>query len=344
MATATGTTRTAPARRTEPLRLPRTTGAVSGLLIIVLGVWGGLIPFIGPYFHYSFGGDTTWHFTMQRLWLDILPGAVAVLGGFMLMTASSRVGGLTAGWVALIAGIWFAIGPAVALLWDQNIYAIGAPHGGSVRRMLEWIGYFPGVGVAIVGLAAFAMGRYFSRPRVAGEAAAVAADAVEAERVHHARRTAAVADAPAERAAVADRPVEREAVADRPVEREAVADRPVEREAVADRSVERQAVADRPVEREAVADRPVERDAVASEPADRAPVSETRAADGPIDRGATAEAPAHEASAPAGEARAADGPTQTVPAEAGDRATYIPTGTTATGTRRSGGLLGRFRR
>jgi hypothetical protein len=318
MATATGTTRTVPARRTEALRLPRTTGAVSGLLIMALGVWGGLIPFIGPYFHYSFGGDQTWHFTMQRLWLDILPGAVAVLGGFMLLTASSRIGGLTAGWIALIAGVWFAVGPAVALLWDQNIYAIGAPHGGSVRRMLEWVGYFGGVGVAIVGLAAFAMGRYFSRPRVPGEVGAVAADAVEAERVHHSRSRAAVADAPAERAAVADRPVEHDAVADRPVERGAVADRPVERDAVADR--------------------PVERDAVGNEPAAGGPVSETRAADAPTDRGAPAQ------DARAEETRVADGPTQTVPAEAGERATYTPTGTTATGTRRSGGLLGRFRR
>ena len=56
MSTVSGTTRTAPARRTEVLRLPRTTGAMSGLLILLLGVWGGLIPFIGPYFHYAFGG------------------------------------------------------------------------------------------------------------------------------------------------------------------------------------------------------------------------------------------------------------------------------------------------
>jgi hypothetical protein len=202
---------------------------VSGLLVIVLGVWGGLIPFIGPYFHYSFGGDQTWHFTMQRLWLDILPGAVAVLGGFMLLTASSRIGGLTAGWIALIAGAWFAVGPAVSLLWDQNIYAIGAPNGGSARRMLEWVGYFHGVGVVIVGLAAFAMGRYFSRPRLAEEPAVVAADAAAAE---HGRRgtatRAAVADAPAERAAVRDTPAEeRTAVANAPATEARAADEPV---------------------------------------------------------------------------------------------------------------------
>src|SRR5579862_725474 len=109
MATARGTTRTGASGRAKPLRLPRTTGAVSGLLIIVLGVWAGIIPFIGGYFHYAFGGYQTWHFTDQRLWLSIVPGAVAVIGGFMLLTASSRVGGLTAGWVALAAGAWFVV-------------------------------------------------------------------------------------------------------------------------------------------------------------------------------------------------------------------------------------------
>jgi hypothetical protein len=285
MATATGTTRTAPVRRTRPLRLPRTTGAVSGLLVMVLGVWGGLIPFIGPYFHYSFGGDQTWHFTMQRLWLDILPGAVALLGGFMLLRASSRVGGLTAGWVALVAGAWFAVGPAVALLWDHTIYAIGAPNGGQTRRMLEWVGYFYGLGVVITGLSAFAMGRYFSRPRLVEEPVVLAADAAAAERAHHGRESAAVADAPAERAAVADAPAE------------------------------------------------------------RAPVTETRSPDAPTAREAVADAPAERA--PVTDTRAADAPTEAAPAATGARATYAPT-TTATETgpprRRSGGLLGRFRR
>ena len=188
MSTVTGTTHRAPARRTEALRLPRTTGAMSGLLIVLLGIWGGLIPFVGPYFHYAFGGYQTWHFTSQRLWLEIVPGAVAVIGGFMLLTASTRVGGLTAGWVALAAGVWFAIGPTVSLLWHHSIYAIGTPAGGDTRQMLEWIGYFYGLGAVIVALAAFAMGRYFSRPRVVTEAAAVA------DRSAVAGRRGAVAD------------------------------------------------------------------------------------------------------------------------------------------------------
>ncbi|MFZ0381587.1 MAG: hypothetical protein WAL38_27425 [Solirubrobacteraceae bacterium] len=192
MSTVSGTTHEAPVRRTEALRLPRTTGALSGLLVLLLGVWGGLIPFIGPYFHYAFGGYQHWHWTSQRLWLNVVPGAVAVIGGLMLMRARTRVGGLTAGWVAVAAGAWFAIGPTVSILWHHTIYAIGAPMGGHTRQMLEWVGYFYGLGALIIGLAAFAMGRFFSRPRLVAEAAAVA-EAPIAE------------GAVANRAAVADR-------------------------------------------------------------------------------------------------------------------------------------------
>jgi hypothetical protein len=258
-------------------------------------VWGGLIPFIGPYFHYSFGGDQTWHFTMQRLWLDILPGAMAVIGGFMLLRASSRIGGLTAGWIALIAGAWFAIGPAVALLWDHSIYAIGAPNGGSTRRMLEWVGYFSGLGVVIVGLAGFAMGRYFSRPRVAEEPAVVAADAAAVDAPARRETTTPAAVAPAERGVVRDVPAERGVVRDTPAER-----------------------ADAPMERDRVADAPTQRATVGD-----APATETRAADVP-----TTAAPA--ATTTAG------------PATTGPATSAAPAGTST--RRRSGGLVGRFRR
>jgi hypothetical protein len=174
------------------MRLPRTTGAFSGTLIVLLGLWGALVPFFGPYFHYAFGGFQTWHYTSQRLWLCIVPGAVAVIGGFMLLRATTRVGGLTAGWVALAAGVWFAVGPSVSLLWHHTIYAIGAPAGGETRQMLEWIGYFYGLGAAIIGLSAFAMGRYYSRPRIVEEPVVAAEDvAAEEAPVAEARPAAA---------------------------------------------------------------------------------------------------------------------------------------------------------
>jgi hypothetical protein len=179
MTTVTGTH---PIRRTETRRVPRTTGALSGLLVIVLGVWGGVIPFIGPYFHYAFGGYKTWHYTSERLWLCIIPGAVAVIGGLMLLRSSRRSSGLLGGWLALAAGAWFAIGPTISLLWHHAGNPIGAPMGGYTRQTLEWLGYFTGLGVVIAALSAFAMGRYFSRPRVVEEAPIAADEAAMAVR------------------------------------------------------------------------------------------------------------------------------------------------------------------
>ncbi len=187
MTTVTGTHPISP---TETRRLPRTTGALSGLLIILLGLWGALVPFFGPYFHYAFGSYQTWHYTSERLWLCIVPGAVAVVGGLMLLRSAHRTSGLLGGWLALAAGAWFAIGPTISLLWHSAGDPIGAPMGGHTRQAIEWLGYFSGLGVLIAGLAAFAMGRYYSRPRVVVEAA-VAEDAALAEEAavaHHEER------------------------------------------------------------------------------------------------------------------------------------------------------------
>lgn len=154
------------------MRVSRTTGAISGLAIIVLGVWGGLIAFVGPYFHYSFGSNVAWHYTANRLWLDILPGAAAAVGGVLLMSARSRAGGAVGAWVALAGGAWFLGGPPVSRLWEHAASAagpIGAPYGGAARQMLELVGYFYGLGALIVGFAAFALGRFVSRPALVAE-------------------------------------------------------------------------------------------------------------------------------------------------------------------------------
>ena len=83
--------------------------------------------------------------------------------------------------MALAAGVWFAVGPTVSLLWHHTIYPIGTPPGGYTRQMLEWVGYFYGLGAAIIGLAAFAMGRFFSRPRIVEEPVVAAEDVPVAE-------------------------------------------------------------------------------------------------------------------------------------------------------------------
>lgn len=154
-ATATATT----TRRRSALAIPRTRGMITGLCLIVLGVWGGIIPFVGPYFNYAFINNHTWHFTWGRLWLDILPGAAAVLAGLILLRAANRVTAAFAGWLAAAAGAWFVIGPEVSRLWHHGLAQTGKPIGGYVRQTFEWLGYHYALGAAVALLAAFAIGR-----------------------------------------------------------------------------------------------------------------------------------------------------------------------------------------
>jgi hypothetical protein len=149
------------------MRISRKTGAVSGLMLLVLGVWGGLVPLIGPYFGFAFGSHATWDLTMNRFWLDVLPGGVVALGGMMLIWSGHRLSGTLASWMALAGGAWFAVGPAVSRLWESGPGPIGVPLFGHVRQTFELIGYFYGLGALIIGLAAFALGRVVTKQAMA---------------------------------------------------------------------------------------------------------------------------------------------------------------------------------
>ncbi len=156
------------------MRISRSTGFISGVLLVALGIWGAAVPFTGPYFHYAFGTTSTWHYTTNRLLLDILPGGLVVVGGALLITTGHRINGIVASWMAIIGGAWFAIGPAFSRIWEHGPGPIGAPLYGSTRQALELIGYFYGLGALVVALAAFAIGRFVTRPTadMAGPAAA----------------------------------------------------------------------------------------------------------------------------------------------------------------------------
>ncbi|MGQ0718984.1 MAG: hypothetical protein ACT4NP_17045 [Pseudonocardiales bacterium] len=153
------------ARKGSALVMPRSRGAVSGSLLALLGVWGAIIPFIGPYFSYAFGVADPWVFTLDRLWLNILPGLLVFLGGLILGPSADRFSGGLGAWLALTGGIWFTIGPVVSQLWGAGGPGnpIGAPLGTNVMQVLEQVGYFYGLGAVVTALAAFALGR-LSRP------------------------------------------------------------------------------------------------------------------------------------------------------------------------------------
>jgi hypothetical protein len=151
------------------MRISRTTGFISGVLLVALGIWGAVVPFIGPYFHYAFGTTASWHYSTNRLLLDILPGALVVVSGSLLLTTGHRISGAAASWMAIIGGAWFAVGPAFSRIWEHRSAPIGGPLYGSTRQAIELIGYFYGLGALIIALAAFALGRFVSRPALAVE-------------------------------------------------------------------------------------------------------------------------------------------------------------------------------
>jgi hypothetical protein len=142
----------------DVMRMPRSRGAASGFLLILLGVWGGLIPFIGPYFNFAYTPDQEWTWNAARGWLEVLPGAATVLGGLMLLGSGNRATAVFGGWLTVLAGAWFIIGNLFA--GPLGIGTAGTPMATTdTKRAFLELTYFYGLGALIVFLGALALGR-----------------------------------------------------------------------------------------------------------------------------------------------------------------------------------------
>lgn len=150
-------------------RIPRRRGGLCGLLLILLGAWGALVPFIGPYFDFAFTPDKTWAYTSGRLYLSIVPGGAAFLGGLIVLATRSRGAGVFGGLLAALGGAWLVAGAGILdTVVKHNSITPGTPVP-SVSSMisspatwvfLEEIGFFVGTGILIVFFGALAMGRF----------------------------------------------------------------------------------------------------------------------------------------------------------------------------------------
>ena len=143
----------------------RSRGLASGLLLVLLGLWGALVPFVGPYFHFAYTPDTGWTYNTARLWLEILPGAAVFLGGVLLIIATSRYVALFGAMLAAAAGAWFVLGTVLSPLWNNHVPMGGAPASATVyMRIMEQLGFFSALGMVIVFIAGMAIGRIASVP------------------------------------------------------------------------------------------------------------------------------------------------------------------------------------
>jgi hypothetical protein len=145
--------------------MSRSRGSLSGLALVLLGAWGGLAPFVGPYFHLGFQPDKAWSYDLGRLYLVIVPGAVVLLCGLIVMATKSRWLGGFAGIVAAVGGLWFVLGrPAMLFIatttTDSYVRSLATPIAQSARGMILTNAIlFSGLGVLIVFFGALASGR-----------------------------------------------------------------------------------------------------------------------------------------------------------------------------------------
>src|SRR6266487_1143897 len=116
-----------------------------GFLIALLGGWVIAAALVGPLFNFGFFNDTTWQFSTKQWETQLIPGIVAVVGGFMLMTPS-RGGG--------------ALGAILYPLWSSGTIQ---PYGSEGMKALRWIGHFYGPGGLILYFGGYAHGLFSRR-------------------------------------------------------------------------------------------------------------------------------------------------------------------------------------
>lgn len=143
---------------TGRLRIPRSRGALVGALLVLLGSWGALVPFLGQQLGLGYASAGPWEWTAARGWLQVLPGLVTIAGGVILMMSRNRFTAVLGAWLGALAGVWFVVGRVVAA--PLGIVHSGAnPMTGSAEAMWVELVNFSGLGVAIVLLAAAILGR-----------------------------------------------------------------------------------------------------------------------------------------------------------------------------------------
>ncbi|OBH85954.1 hypothetical protein [Mycobacterium scrofulaceum] len=168
--------------RPRALYMPRTRGALTGLLLILLGAWGALVPFFGPNIDWAYTTDPAWTWTATKGWLEVLPGAATALGGLLVLLSGNRASAVFGGWLAVLGGAWFVVGRAFASI--LGLGDLGQPVASTdLKRALLEVTYFTGLGALIVFLGGAAVARLavrHARDVVVTEPAPMAAGAVPA--------------------------------------------------------------------------------------------------------------------------------------------------------------------
>jgi len=141
----------------------RWSARAAGAVAVVVGAWGGTAPYIGHALHYSPDGSATWTWNLQHGLLSLLPGAVAVLGGALLVAigcmrrdrdSALHTVGLAGATVLLgLSAVWFLIGTSVwPIYFTSHVLVDASP----VRTFADLVGNYLAEGFILAALAGIA--------------------------------------------------------------------------------------------------------------------------------------------------------------------------------------------
>lgn len=131
--------------------------AFTGLAALIVGAWGALAGYIGPYFAFHPVDTHVWVASWQNGLLHLAPGAAAAAGGLMLLAMgparrSVRGGAFMLPAVLLVAaGAWFVIGPVAWPIFESG--PAFHPVLSATRNLLNVAcsSYAPGLVIAVLG-------------------------------------------------------------------------------------------------------------------------------------------------------------------------------------------------
>jgi hypothetical protein len=124
-----------PSGMTSRTGLTRASAAITlaafGALLVA--IWGGISPFVGPIFGYSPDGTSAWTWNLAHALLALVPGAAAAAAALYVIVRArrfasgrSRILLRVAGFLSLLAGGWFILGPiAWPVLEGSNYFVAG---------------------------------------------------------------------------------------------------------------------------------------------------------------------------------------------------------------------------
>src|ERR1700678_2025461 len=155
--------------------------------MVVCGVWGAVVPFVGPSFGYRSHGQAAWQWSSMHAVVYLAPGLVAALFGLIILGLGfnpARIVIGLAGFIVVACGAWFVFSPA---LWPTfGTGAVFEPARTAIGNFGNQFGYNLAVGVLLIALGGMAMkpsvpDRYplvvIDEPMIDAEFVAVAADA-----------------------------------------------------------------------------------------------------------------------------------------------------------------------